>query len=1747
MNRIRTFSAALVGVLALGSPAPAAVYYADPGALNDGNLYVDIPASVDNIRGVYIVGKRGDMDTAFWSPRTNDWQPFLNSFGFVMAYRTQGEALCPSERDVPQKTLAALTDIAAQSGHPELAHAPVFLFGFSGDAAGPAAMAEVYPGRTLGGVWHSTADNCSYGDPASQTNDLFHTPTLEINCAQDSWGWQLIHLWTTMSNYVGRTITGSVAWTHAQQGGGHGSAMNRITLQFPWILSVVGQRLPSDTQPYTNLPTLARLDTNHLWRGDQGPRGLFWDGSFWSNFDSNGASRTVGSFAIWSATNPQPAGVSTCPTMSALPDEAFARVWQAYCDTTNAAVAPSGNEAALNLQTVALLPLETNGEEERGKKLRFAVVRSRKTPSPLSVAFTLTGSASNGVDYALVTNFTCAIPANEWAGYIELEPLDDTTVEGLETVVLTLSAATNGYFTHAPNAITASLRDDETAHPVITALQPTNNTSSFIATNLALTFSRKMARGTGLLMISNLTDGVLADSVDASSSRVSVSGNTVTLALTNYLDGPKLYAVTIASNALLDTQGHPFAGITDSTTWRFTAVAYETNPPLVAATWPANGETAFNRFETLRLTFNESVQAAGGLITISNLTLGRNVERISVTDAARVTISGSNLWIQPTHPLAAGQEHGVRIEPGVIRDLFPPAPNPFAGFTSNTGWRFFTKPDPGAFVETFDTENAVSDPTFTTNRWGAFGGVSNVQYTWYKLFSATGSDCQLISGNGVVLESPNGGASHLATEFLPAIGSLNFQLLKAIPTNTATSRVRVNTVLRNGTTNTLINFYDLMAGTNTVTASAVPVNQPVKIEIQKLNGDLETTLDNVAWTPYLPADTNAPLPTFLPGTGSIELPTSEVFVVRFDEDVLAADGSPMSDSLAQASFTLTNLLTGLPVPFTAVYDYELGLPQITIAPHSPLAPFTSYQLALKPAVIQDLNGNTNTSGARALLTTAPDTRHVRETFDNNNASTNSNPNLWGGGSFIGTEGFSWTYQSAGSAGYASGAYRLDEAGLVLRGTGSNSQLTAVNVPGGVGSFMVVFRNGDGTTGARKLALDVAGQHYESVSADSPDASLFRVDAINEAGNENTYNTIILSNATTKSTTIDSIVWTTYRDPLRVLASTTALSVAEGGNASVTLALNRSPDNKVTVTVQRVSGSTHLSTATSSFLLDEVNWNSGVSVSFDSDDDSDVLNDAAAFAFSAAEVVAATVTVTQIDNDVGPEVSTPNLIVREGNTNSFQIRLTKLPAAATTVTVVRASGDADLTIAGAASFVFSTADWATWQTVNIAAAADPDTTDGTALFSVAAAGVDPVTMTATERDTAWTNWGAFHDMSTNAVGDAAHVTKGFSNGVPYQLINSLTTQAITNITLTLRYYDKNGVAKPTSVSQSANGIAFPANGTDANRLFTNHIQPDVVYQLAVTSDYAITTISGLAPDRVYGIALYHNRGQAFPPRTKFTLLHATNFSARGSAGIGDCGDSDPATYEVSLNNTASGYVAMWTNITPTGDGGMSFAVRQDNYGTGTVLRLAQAYWITGEEPPTQTSAPAFFTLTLNSGPGGSVSPTGGTYLADSMVAISATASSFFHFVNWTGDFTSIQAVTNVIMNTNKTIWAVFSETLATNGTPHWWLAGNGFPTSDEGALQTGANGMAVWESYIAGVEPGVATSAFNVAWFSRSGSAPVVLWPAVPGRHYSLLWASAPGGPYTTLVADALAAGSYTDTVHGAEEKGFYQLRVHLAP
>jgi PKD repeat protein len=100
---------------------------------------------------------------------------------------------------------------------------------------------------------------------------------------------------------------------------------------------------------------------------------------------------------------------------------------------------------------------------------------------------------------------------------------------------------------------------------------------------------------------------------------------------------------------------------------------------------------------------------------------------------------------------------------------------------------------------------------------------------------------------------------------------------------------------------------------------------------------------------------------------------------------------------------------------------------------------------------------------------------------------------------------------------------------------------------------------------------------------------------------------------------------------------------------------------------------------------------------------------------------------------GVETSPSAVDVPEGGTATFDIRLTGAPVSAVTATVARVSGDADITVQGTSSFIFTTNDWDQWQTVTLAAAQDGDWADGSASIRVSIDGEERALVTATEDD------------------------------------------------------------------------------------------------------------------------------------------------------------------------------------------------------------------------------------------------------------------------------------------------------------------------------------------------------------------------------------------------------------------------------
>jgi hypothetical protein len=157
--------------------------------------------------------------------------------------------------------------------------------------------------------------------------------------------------------------------------------------------------------------------------------------------------------------------------------------------------------------------------------------------------------------------------------------------------------------------------------------------------------------------------------------------------------------------------------------------------------------------------------------------------------------------------------------------------------------------------------------------------------------------------------------------------------------------------------------------------------------------------------------------------------------------------------------------------------------------------------------------------------------------------------------------------------------------------------------------------------------------------------------------------------------------------------------------------------------------------------------------------------------------------------------------------------------------------------------------------------------------------------------------------------------------------------------------------------------------------------------------------------------------------------------------------------------------------------------------------------------------------------------------------------YFKFVMWSGGVSGTNNPLNVTLNSNLTAQAQFDEVLTTNHpTPHWWLAQFGYTNDFETIVDgPGANGMALWQSYIAGLEPtNPASQLLLSASVLEDGSTIALNWNTVTGRVYSI-WA----GPQVGGVFAPLAGASnlpptvnvFTNPVDPVQSEHYYRLEV----
>lgn len=117
-----------------------------------------------------------------------------------------------------------------------------------------------------------------------------------------------------------------------------------------------------------------------------------------------------------------------------------------------------------SVEVSALDPIATESGNTTGT---YKITLSANAVEDLSINYTMSGSAGNGVDYSALAG-SLAIATNAISGNITLTPMYDTILEGTENAILTLTGGTN--YTLGSNVSAAIyVEDDETTNASISA------------------------------------------------------------------------------------------------------------------------------------------------------------------------------------------------------------------------------------------------------------------------------------------------------------------------------------------------------------------------------------------------------------------------------------------------------------------------------------------------------------------------------------------------------------------------------------------------------------------------------------------------------------------------------------------------------------------------------------------------------------------------------------------------------------------------------------------------------------------------------------------------------------------------------------------------------------------------------------------------------------------------------------------------------------------------------------------------------------------------------------------------------------------------------------------------------------------------------------------------------------------------------------------------------------------------------
>jgi methionine-rich copper-binding protein CopC len=291
-------------------------------------------------------------------------------------------------------------------------------------------------------------------------------------------------------------------------------------------------------------------------------------------------------------------------------------------------------------------------------------------------------------------------------------------------------------------AVNGSASKSDTLAPTLVSVTPADNSTAVaVGSNIVMIFDEPIKAGLGNIVLIDSISGDTRVISTVDTSQVSFNGNVVTINPAVDLKPGGSYSVQVVSGAIKDIAGNAYAGIADATTLNFktAGASADTIAPILFGSTPADNMTAVAVGSNIVLSFSESVQAGSGNVVIANST-GTETQAISITDISQVSISGSNVTINPALNLNAGSSYSVQIASGVIKDM---AGNAYAGIADTTTLNFTTA--------SATTSNLGPKMYSTTPLDNATGLARNTDIVLYFENTVTAG-----SGNIVIRDSASG-------------------------------------------------------------------------------------------------------------------------------------------------------------------------------------------------------------------------------------------------------------------------------------------------------------------------------------------------------------------------------------------------------------------------------------------------------------------------------------------------------------------------------------------------------------------------------------------------------------------------------------------------------------------------------------------------------------------------------------------------------------------------------------------------------------------------------------------------------------------------------------------------------------------------------------------------------------------------------------------------------------------------------